>query len=80
MVYFNDKGDFYIDNKYMFGDEDFLEVILKECMCEFMFEGKCWYDLRLFGVDYVIKCILVVVICLLWLINESVLIDNLVLK
>ncbi|MCS3223900.1 RagB/SusD family nutrient uptake outer membrane protein [Bacteroides fragilis] len=29
-AYPNDKGDFYTDNKYMSGDEDPLEAILKE--------------------------------------------------
>ncbi|MCS2220803.1 RagB/SusD family nutrient uptake outer membrane protein [Bacteroides fragilis] len=35
LAYPNDKGDFYTDNKYMSGDEDPLEAILKERMREF---------------------------------------------
>ena len=31
------------------------EVLLRERLREFMFEGKRWYDLRRFGVDYVMK-------------------------
>lgn len=55
IVYFNDNDfEFYIDNKWMkFDNVGVLEVILKECFCEFMFEGKCWYDICLLGWDYV---------------------------
>lgn len=37
------------------GDTDVNEAILKERMCEFMIEGKRWYDLRRFGDEYVFK-------------------------
>ena len=80
LAYPNDKGDFYTDNKYMSGDEDPLEAILKERMREFMFEGKRWYDLRLLGADYVTKRTSAVATRLLWPINESVLTDNPALK
>lgn len=40
----------------MTGDaEGINEVLLKERLKEFMFEGKRWYDLRRFGKDYVMK-------------------------
>lgn len=40
----------------MVGDEEGInEVLLKERLKEFMFEGKRWYDLRRFGKDYVMK-------------------------
>lgn len=37
------------------GDADVNEAILKERLCEFMVEGKRWYDLRRFGDEYVFK-------------------------
>lgn len=76
LAYPNDKGDFYTDNRYMSGDEDPLEAILKERMRELMFEGKRWYDLRLLGADYVTKRTSAVATRLLWPINEGVLTDN----
>ena len=41
---------------YMEGDEESIdEVLLRERLREFVFEGKRWYDLRRFGVQYVLK-------------------------
>lgn len=37
------------------GDSDVNEAILKERFCEFITEGKRWYDLRRFGNEYVFK-------------------------
>ena len=36
-------------------DEGINEVLLRERLREFMFEGKRWYDLRRFGQEYVMK-------------------------
>lgn len=36
-------------------DADVHEAILQERFCEFVLEGKRWYDLRRFGNDYVFK-------------------------
>ncbi|MEG0464345.1 SusD family outer membrane lipoprotein NanU [Bacteroides sp.] len=76
LAYPNDKGDFYTDNKYMAGDENAMEAILKERMREFFFEGKRWYDLRLMGADYVTKYSSASAERLLWPINESTLTNN----
>ena len=45
MAYGNMPGD----------SEGINEVLLRERLKEFMFEGKRWYDLRRFGKDYVMK-------------------------
>lgn len=76
VAYPNDKGDFYAANRYMAGDENPLEAILKERMRELMFEGKRWYDLRLMGVDYVTARTSATPSRLLWPINEGTLTDN----
>lgn len=40
--------DFYANNPFVGSDEDPEEAILKERCREFLFEGKRWYDIRLF--------------------------------
>ena len=43
-------ADFYTDdNPFVGSDEDAEEAILKERCREFLFEGKRWYDIRLFN-------------------------------
>lgn len=37
LAYPNDKGDFYTDNKYMAGDENAMEAILKEAYARILF-------------------------------------------
>lgn len=40
---------YYKNNPFVGGDEDPEEAVLKERFREFIFEGKRWYDIRLFG-------------------------------
>lgn len=49
VAYPNDKGSFYDGNKFVAGDDDPVEAVLKERFREFLFEGKRWYDIRLMG-------------------------------
>lgn len=80
VAYPNDKGAFYVDNKYVSGDENPLNAVLKERLRELMFEGKRWYDLRLLGTEYVLSHSSANAERLLWPINESTLTDNPALK
>lgn len=74
VAYPNDKGDFYTDNKFVSGDEDPSEAILKERFREFLFEGRRWYDIRLFGLTS--KYSTASVDKLLWPIDQSTLTNN----
>ncbi len=57
------------------------EVLLRERMKEFMFEGKRWYDLRRFGVSYVMKySSLTNEAHLLWPLDTNTLTDNTALE
>lgn len=49
VAYPNDRGSFYDGNKFVASDDDPVEAVLKERLRESIFEGKRWYDLRLFG-------------------------------
>lgn len=42
-------ADFYAENPFVGSDADPEEAVLKERCREFMFEGKRWYDIRLFN-------------------------------
>ena len=44
-----DKVNFYTNNPFVGSDADPEEAVLKERCREFMFEGKRWYDIRLFN-------------------------------
>ncbi len=63
---------------HMEGDEDGIdEVLLRERMKEFMFEGRRWYDLRRFGTEYVMKySSLTNEDHLLWPLDTNTLTDN----
>lgn len=63
---------------HMAGDEEGIdEVLLRERMKEFMFEGKRWYDLRRFGTKYVMKySSLANQEHLLWPLDTNTLTDN----
>ena len=62
----------------MEGDDDGIdEVILRERLKEFMFEGKRWYDLRRFGKNFVMKYTsLENENHLLWPLDKSTMTDN----
>ncbi len=74
VAYPNDKGDFYVENPFVAGDEDPLEAVLKERLRELIFEGKRWYDIRL--LDATDKYSLATVSKLLWPIDQSTLTNN----
>lgn len=75
VAYPNDT-DYDANHRYMGSDADPLEAILKERMREFLFEGKRWYDLRLFGAPYIFKYTTAQESRLLWPINEGALTNN----
>lgn len=75
LAYPNDT-DYDANHRYIGSDVDPLEAILKERMREFLFEGKRWYDLRLFGAPYIFKYTTAQAERLLWPINEGVLTNN----
>ncbi|WP_373850561.1 RagB/SusD family nutrient uptake outer membrane protein, partial [Bacteroides heparinolyticus] len=74
VAYPNDKGDFYTDNKFVSGDEDPSEAILKERFREFLFEGRRWYDIRLFSLTS--KYSTASADKLLWPIDQNTLTNN----
>lgn len=81
LAYPNDNEDIYDNNKFMEPDKaGAIEAILKERMREFMIEGKRWYDLRLAGVDYVLKYTTADAQRLLWPIDTNTLTNNRALK
>lgn len=49
VAYPNDNGAFYTDNEHVGADSDPVEAVLKERLREMMFEGRRWYDIRLFN-------------------------------
>ena len=65
---------FYTDNPFVGGDEDAEEAVLKERFREFLFEGKRWYDIRLF--DKATKYSTASASRLLWPIDETTLSTN----
>ena len=78
VAYPNDKGDFYADNKFVGSDEDPVEAVLKERLREMIFEGRRWYDIRLFNKTD--KYSLATSSKLLWPINQSAITNNNALK
>lgn len=74
VAYPNDKGSFYDDNKFVGGDEDPVEAILKERLRELIFEGRNWYDIRLLNMTS--KYSTATSTRLLWPIDESTLTNN----
>ena len=78
VAYPNDKGDFYAGNKFVGGDEDPIEAVLKERLREMIFEGRRWYDIRLFNMTD--KYSLATSSKLLWPIDQSTLTNNNQLK
>lgn len=78
VAYPNDKGDFYVNNKFVGGDEDPVEAVLKERLREMIFEGRRWYDIRLFNMTD--KYSTATSSRLLWPINQSTLTNNNALK
>lgn len=78
VAYPNDKGDFYMDNTFVGGDEDPIEAVLKERLREMIFEGRRWYDIRLFNMTD--KYSLATINKLLWPINQNTLTNNNQLK
>ena len=78
VAYPNDKGDFYVDNEFVAGDEDPIEAVLKERLRELIFEGRRWYDIRLMNVAE--KYSLATSDRLLWPIDESTKTNNNQLK
>lgn len=61
-------------------DSNINEALLKERLYEFLVEGKRWYDLRRFGVEYVTKYTLASASKLLWPVDLGTLTDNPALK
>lgn len=49
VAYPNDNGSFYTDNEHVGADTDVVEAVLKERLREMAFEGRRWYDIRLFN-------------------------------
>lgn len=78
VAYPNDKGDFYTNNELVGSDEDPVEAVLKERIREMIFEGKYWYDLRLFNMTG--KYSTANASQLLWPIDQSTLTNNNKLK
>lgn len=78
VAYPNDKGDFYAGNKFVGSDEDPIEAVLKERLREMIFEGRRWYDIRLFNMTD--KYSLATSSKLLWPIDQSTLTNNNQLK
>lgn len=78
VAYPNDKGEFYVDNKFVGSDDDPVEAVLKERLREMIFEGRRWYDIRLFNMTG--KYSLATSDKLLWPINTSTLTNNNQLK
>lgn len=78
VAYPNDKGDFYADNKFVGSDEDPVEAVLKERLREMIFEGRRWYDIRLFNKTD--KYSLATSSKLLWPINQGAITNNNALK
>lgn len=78
VAYPNDKGDFYANNEFVGGDEDPIEAVLKERLREMIFEGRRWYDIRLFNLAE--KYSLATSGRLLWPIDQSTLTNNNQLK
>ena len=74
VAYPNDKGDFYVNNAYVGGDEDPVEAVLKERLREMIFEGRRWYDIRLFNMTD--KYSLSISSKLLWPIDQGTLTNN----
>lgn len=78
VAYPNDKGDFYVGNKFVGSDEDPVEAVLKERLREMIFEGRRWYDIRLFNKTD--KYSLATSSKLLWPINQGAITNNNALK